>query len=70
MIKIGILIKEFDKLEYWELEIINQIINNPYLRLELLVKDGRNQNFNNYRNSFLSRLIFKIQKITVNNIMT
>ena len=63
MIKIGILIKEFDKLEYWELEIINQIINNPYLRLELLVKDGRNQNFNNYRNSFLSRLIFKIQKI-------
>ncbi len=68
MIKIGILIKEFDKLEYWELDIIDKIINTPYLRLELLIKDGRDKNYLNYGYSFLSRAIFKIQKLIERNI--
>ena len=58
MIKIGILIKEFDKLEYWELDIIDKIINTPYLKLELLIKDGRDKNYFNYGYSFLSKAIF------------
>lgn len=68
MIKIGILIKEFDKLEYWELDIIDKIINTPYLKLELLIKDGRDKNYFNYGYSFLSKAIFKIQKLIERNI--
>ena len=68
MIKIGILIKEFDKLEYWELDIIDNIIKTPYLSLELLIKDGRVKNFSNHGFSFLSKSIFKIQKLIERNI--
>ena len=70
--KIGILIKNFKKLENWELRIIDEIINNPNLKLELLVQDGRtnNQNPNSFKNKFLrlfkqrkifSTIVFKIQ---------
>ena len=39
--KIGILIKDFEMLENWELGIINEIIKDPTLELALLIQDGR-----------------------------
>lgn len=68
MIKIGILIKKFENLEYWELEIINQIIKTPYLSIELLIKDDRIKKLNLKRNLFFSKFIFKIQKLIERNV--
>lgn len=61
--KIGILIKKFERLENWELRIIEGIIKNPNLKLELLVQDGRknNQNPNSFKRKFLR--LFKQRKI-------
>lgn len=39
--KIGLLIKELEKLSNWELRIIEKIINDKELELSLLIKDGR-----------------------------
>lgn len=39
--KIGVLIKEFEKLSNWELRIIEKIINDKELELSILIKDGR-----------------------------
>lgn len=41
MIKIGILIGEFDKLQNWELRIIKEIIDNKVFEIKLLIQDGR-----------------------------
>jgi len=41
VMKIGVLIKEFDKLPNWQLRIIDEITRNPSLELSLLIKDGR-----------------------------
>ena len=41
IIKIGILIKEFEALSNWELRIVDRIINDQSLELSLLIKDGR-----------------------------
>ena len=38
MIKIGILIREFETLENWELRIIENIKNDPGIELCLLIK--------------------------------
>lgn len=39
--KIGILIKDFNLLENWELRILDKIRKDPSLELSLLIKDGR-----------------------------
>ncbi len=39
--KIGVLIRDFEILENWELRIIESIKNDPNLELSLLIKDGR-----------------------------
>ena len=46
MLKIGILIKKFEKLENWELRIVQEIINDDNLDLSLLIQDGRVNNQN------------------------
>lgn len=68
MIKVGILIKRFQNLEYWELDIINELINTPYLNLELLIKDGRPKKTFRKKNLFFSKVTFKIQKLIERNI--
>ncbi len=73
VMKIGILIKEFESLPNWQLRIINEIIKNPSLELTLLIKDGRKaqQSSNSFKNKLrkllksknsLGKLIFKLQK--------
>ncbi|HTO16589.1 MAG: hypothetical protein PHP72_03565 [Dysgonamonadaceae bacterium] len=70
--KIGVLIKEFEKLSNWELRIIEKIINDKELELSLLIQDGREGNeieksqggrFKRLIKSenSLGKLIFKIQ---------
>jgi hypothetical protein len=41
--RIGILIKDFNQLDDWELEIIRRISNDPSLKICLLIKDGRQE---------------------------
>ena len=71
-IKIGILIKEFDRLSNWELRIINKIIEDEFLELSLLIKDGRKKpknhksffyKFKRLFNSanFFGNILFKFQ---------
>ncbi len=43
-IKIGVLIREFDKLSNWELRTIDRVIKDPSLELALLIQDGRKGN--------------------------
>ena len=68
--KIGILIKEFEKLSNWELRIINKIIKNKELELSLLIQDGRDGNEKSLKSkikrlikskNILGSLLFKIQ---------
>jgi len=40
-VKIGILVRKFEKLSNWELRIIDEIMNNQKLELSLLIQDGR-----------------------------
>ncbi len=42
--KVGIFIKDFERLENWELRIIQNVMNSPNLELTLLIKDGRINN--------------------------
>jgi len=44
--KIGILIREFNQLENWELKIFDEIQKDPSLEIALLIKDGRTQSEN------------------------
>ena len=39
--KIGVLIKKFEKLSNWELRVIDNILNHNELELSLLILDGR-----------------------------
>ena len=41
MIKIGVLIKDFNELRNFELRILKYIIDDPELELSVLFKDGR-----------------------------
>ena len=41
MIKIGVLIKDFNELRNFELRILKYIIDDPELELSILFKDGR-----------------------------
>ena len=45
--KIGILIKKFEKLENWELRIFDYLLNSDFFDLVLLIKDGRKINSKN-----------------------
>lgn len=59
--KIGIFIKDFERLEYWELMIIQNIMNNPSLKLNLLIKDGR---INNIKKNSIRNQNFRLSKIS------
>ncbi len=62
--RIGILIREFNKLQNWELRIIERIKNDPKLELTLLIKDGRDENdelFLNKTNLSLSNRLLNKQ---------
>jgi hypothetical protein len=72
--KIGILIKSYDRLSNWEMRIINKIIKDENLELTLLIKDGREALGNNKstKNRFLNliksknnlaKFLFKIQTL-------
>jgi len=65
--KIGILIKEFEKLENWELRIFDYLLNSDFFDLVLLIKDGRKISSKNskklikkaiYNKNFFGKLIF------------
>ncbi|MEK8021307.1 MAG: hypothetical protein VSS75_030910 [Candidatus Parabeggiatoa sp.] len=62
MTKIGILIQDFEKLDNWELRIIEEIKNNPSLELRLLIKEGRNEIKVPKKKNVIGRLLFEIQK--------
>ena len=66
--KIGILLKDLNALENWELRIIEEIMNTPNLALGLLVLDGRTSTVYGVEKSLrykpkkgISKLLFKIQ---------
>jgi len=72
--KIGILIRPYDRLSNWELRIINKIIKDENLELTLLIKDGREylENNKSTKNRFLNlikskntlaKFLFKIQTL-------
>ena len=57
--KIGVLVKDFEKLSNWDFKIIKRIFDDNDLELLLLIKDGRNDNETaNSHRSRLKRLIF------------
>ncbi len=66
MIKIGILLKSFDKLRNFELRIIQKILDDKDLTLSLVIIDGRKKNKNprSFKNKF-SRLISSKNKIGI-----
>ena len=59
MIKIGILLKNFQNLENYELRIIKKIFDDNELKLSLIILDGRTRNDNprSFKNR-INRLIF------------
>lgn len=70
--KLGILIKDFNKLANWELRIIHEIINDTKVELSLLIQDGRVESENQKRLKYslyklfhsknnLSKLLLKFQ---------
>lgn len=61
MLRIGILIKDFESLENWELRIIEIIRNDSNLKLALLIKDGRIGDKNIISKNILSEFILKKQ---------
>ncbi len=68
MIKIGILIKDFKHLKNFELRIIQEILNDPDLKLALLVFDGRKRYIYNRiinaikRGKIISQIILNFQE--------
>ena len=76
-LKIGILIRDLEKLENWEYRILQGIIEHPCLELSLFIKDGRKQGHSpkdqigsNILLSFQCRiesLVFKNKKIVNSN---
>ncbi len=62
MTKIGILIQDFEKLDNWELRIIDEIKNNPSLELSLLIKDGRNEVKVPKKKNVIGRILFRKQR--------
>lgn len=67
MVKIGILIKEFDTLHNWELRIIKNIENNPNLELTLLIKDGREKKDHKISKNSFSNFLFNKQVLFEKN---
>lgn len=62
MIKIGILIQDFEKLDNWELRIIEEIKKNPTLEVSLLIKDGRTEVKVPKKKNVLGRFLFRKQR--------
>jgi hypothetical protein len=65
--RIGILIKEFEDLENWELRVIDNIKNNQNFELTLLIKDGRGISKNLKPNYTLGEFILKKQILIEKN---
>ncbi len=61
MLKIGILIKDFNQLQNWELRIIENIKNDPDLELTLLIKDGRVKNHHKTPKKSFTNFLFNKQ---------
>ena len=61
MTRIGILIKDFNQLQNWELRIIENIKNDSSLTLALLVKDGNEERGDNKSKKTLSKYLFSKQ---------
>ena len=60
--KIGILIKEFEALENWEIRIIKSIKDDPNFELKALIKDNRGlHHSNDFQRSGLSKKLFNKQ---------
>jgi hypothetical protein len=62
IIKIGILIKDFEKLDNWERRIIEEIKNNSSLELSLLIKEGRTHVTAPQEKNVIGRFLFETQK--------
>jgi len=62
IIKIGILIKDFEKLDNWERRIIEEIKNNSSLELSLLIKEGRTHVTAPQDKNVIGRFLFETQK--------
>jgi len=61
-LRIGILTRDIERLENWELRIFKGIIDHPYLELCLLIKDGRDQPQKHPRaSSAVAAALFSIQ---------
>ena len=43
-LKIGLILRNFNELNNWELRIINEIIKHPKLEIGLIIKDRRIKN--------------------------
>ena len=43
-LKIGLILRNFNELNNWELRIINEIINHQKLEIKLIIQDGRIKN--------------------------
>ncbi len=70
--KIGILIKDFEALENWELRVIESIKNDANLELSVLIKDGRDEHETNQSKKkplgeFIYSLQFSIEKFIYRN---
>ncbi|MCX2718055.1 glucosamine inositolphosphorylceramide transferase family protein [Lentiprolixibacter aurantiacus] len=64
MLKIGILIRDFESLRNYELRIINNIIDDENLKLSLLIKDGRKNVKNSHsKKNILLKILSSISLI-------
>ena len=78
MIKIGVLIKDFNELRNFELRILKYIIDDPELELSILFKDGRKLKNNSNvfykiirhikRGNFLSKVLLILQQYIENKL--
>ena len=55
-VKIGILTKPFTELDAWEISLFEQLLELDFLEISVLIFDGRPQDTNSAKPSFLSRL--------------
>ena len=63
-LKIGLILRNFNELNNWELRIINEIINHQKLEIKLIIQDGRIKNSikSLLKSKFIwRRIFFKLQ---------
>lgn len=58
-LRIGVMIKDFEKLQSFELSLIDQILDDNRFKIAVLLKDGRN--LKTTRKLTLSKILFKVQ---------